>query len=284
MTRGLVGSLVCLAVLLTISCGGDSPSAPTPPPPPPNNAPKIDSLTAASPRVEVGEGVVVTATVTDAETAVDRLRFEWKGSIEGAFAGEGLQVTWRPATGITTPVEAELTLTVVERYSARVGSAVEAREHRVTSSVKVHVNDSPAETIALALQFLNDFGVSTNTAEYCVRNFTDNCRGKAEELGDITFDREQYLIQSYDVHVDRVEFNDAKTVAYIFAPCTFVSQLRSTGKVLPPSVGTCAMTAVYEPYRWWLCTSSFCSPGEACNPTPKSGGSLAGALRRRVSE
>jgi hypothetical protein len=283
MTRGWASGAALCAVLLALSCGG-SPSQPTPPPPPPppNNPPTIESVTAASNRVEVGDGVALTAKVTDAETPVDSLTYEWKGSVNGTFTGTGAQVTWRPAAGVTTPVEAELTVTVIERYAARVGSAVEARENKASSSTKVHVNDSLAETIALGLQFLNDFGVSANSPEYCVRNFTDSCRGKAEELSDISFDRSNYVIVRYDVHVDRVEFNGAKTVAYIYAPCTFVSQRKATGAVLPPSTGVCAMTAVYEPYRWWLCTSSFCGPGEDCNPTPKGSGSLAGALRRRV--
>jgi hypothetical protein len=250
--------------LAATGCGGDAPLEPTPPPP--NAAPTISSLTVSQPRVEVGDSVQLSATVSDPETPVQQLAFEWSANAAGTFDGTGAQVRWRPATTLVTPVAVEVRLTVVEQYTVPVGRSTETRENRTTSAVTVHANNSRDELANLALTFLADFGNSSNTPEFCVRNFTDQCRGKTAELNDIRVDRQRYVIASYSVRVDRIDI--VGTTAYIFAPCTFNSIDRATGVPLKPSVGICALTALYEPYRWWLCTSNYCQGYSGCHPVP----------------
>jgi hypothetical protein len=248
------------------------------PTPPPNVAPTISSLTVSQPRVEVGQSVQLSATVSDPETPVQQLVYEWTATAAGTFEGTGAQVGWRPATTLVSPTQVEVRLTVIERYSVPVGRTTETRENRTTSTVIVHANNSRIELENLALAFLRDFGDSSNTAEFCVRNFTDRCRGKADELNDIRDDRQRYVIASYSVRVERIEV--VGTTAYIYAPCTFNSVDRRTGVPLKPSVGICALTAVYEPYRWWLCTSNYCQSYSGCHPVPGVSGFIRG-LRGR---
>ncbi|HSL21579.1 MAG TPA: hypothetical protein VK886_08585 [Vicinamibacterales bacterium] len=274
----------CLVAAMILAAGcGSTPSQPTPPDPPPNPAPVIASINASRARVEVGESVEITATVTDGETPLSELTFEWTASIAGTFEGTGGRVTWRPAETIVTPARVDITLTVIERYAVAIQGGFALRENRSSAATIVNVNNSPKEVRDLALAFLNDFANSANSPEYCVRNFTDSCRGKAAEAEDIRIDREKYVIASSNVRVERVDFTGGPGepgVAYIYAPCTFVSVRRDTGEQLPPSTGICALTAVYEPYRWWLCTSNWCNSYDVCSPFPNISTSLVRSLRR----
>jgi hypothetical protein len=159
------------------------------------------------------------------------------------------------------------------RDACRGGSAADSRRaiHRARwtfdrNSREPHDVGRHGAREQLALTFLADFGNSSNTPEFCVRNFTDQCRGKTAELNDIRVDRQRYVIASYSVRVDRIDI--VGTTAYIFAPCTFNSIDRATGVPLKPSVGICALTALYEPYRWWLCTSNYCQGYSGCHPVP----------------
>ena len=76
----------------------------------------------------LGETVNVTAVVTDAETPVNQLTYEWSSSVGGTFGGNAASTTWTaPATlPGTTPVSATLTLTVTERVDATHNNRVTA--------------------------------------------------------------------------------------------------------------------------------------------------------------
>lgn len=275
---------ICLvAVSLTAACG-DSPSEPAPQPQP-NDAPVITSVTPANIRVEMGEGVQVTAVVTDNETPVSQLTFQWGSSGGGSFDGSGTTVTWRPTEELFTPARVDITLQVIERYTVRVAGGTEVRENRSQIvSASVQVNHSRRELADLTTTFLNDFANADDTrqsAEYCVRNFTDACRGKASELEDIMNIRALYTTVDTEISVERIEFNADRTVAYVFAPCGFRDIERESGELQDWNRGICALTARYEPYRWWLCTSNWCESYDRCNPQPNSNTSLAEALRLR---
>jgi len=259
-----LGACCAAAAVAALSCGG--PTNPTPPVQ--NDPPKIVSLTAAAARVEAGETVKLTAEVTDAETPAAQLSFEWSSSVAGSFSGTGAQVTWRPSTDAETPADASITLTVVERYNASSGGRTEPRENRVSSAVVVHVNNSVRETTELALQFLTDFSNSAVSAETCVRNFTDKCKGKQNEYADIVENRATRWILDGRFHVDRVELNEARTRAVIWAPCQFTDYELPDGTPSTTPPATCLLTAVYEPYRWWLCNSNWCDEvADKCSPS-----------------
>ena len=83
-----------------------------------------------------GEPLTVTATVSDAESTVDQLTFEWKAD-SGTFTGTGPSVKWQPATaGGGGGVTALLSVTVIEKYGPS-----NSLENKATStlSVTVHV-------------------------------------------------------------------------------------------------------------------------------------------------
>ncbi len=121
------------------------------------------------------------------------------------------------------------------------------------------------ELAALTFTFLDDFVHSDRTPEYCVRNFSDACRGKVEELSDIENNRARYLI-SYGTFLMRsVDFNtpgntpEGATFATVYAPCRFVSTVRATGET-EVADGTCRLRNVHEQGRWRLCESNFLPP------------------------
>jgi hypothetical protein len=257
---------VCAVAAAIVAGCGDEPTAPTPFPVI-NASPVISSITPERPRTEVGESVGLTAAVTDAETPISQLSFEWAASAPGRFDGEGPEVRWTPDRNLETPVAVEITLTVVERYLVPSGPTYIVRENRAQASIVVHVNNSPREVAELALTFLRDFADSRNPAAYVVRNFTDRCRGKRDEFEDVEKDRATYEILQASFRVERVDLDERREVAYVFAPCHFLSKNRQTG-VVSPADGICALTAVYEPFRWWLCTSNFCLSYRGCNPSP----------------
>ncbi|HXH05040.1 MAG TPA: hypothetical protein VNI83_00460 [Vicinamibacterales bacterium] len=223
------------------------------------------------------------AEVSDAETPVQQLIYQWTASAAGTFEGGGAEVRWTPAPDLATSLtglDVVVELVVIERYLVPSGATYQVRENRAAATTTLHVHNSLREVSELALTFLRDFANSNNSPEYCVRNFTDNCRGKRDELEDIRKDRENYRILGSEIRVERVDFDPQRVTAYIFAPCTFISQRLSTGAV-EPAVGICALTAVYEPYRWWLCTSNFCESYRGCNPRPYITTTLMRGLRAR---
>lgn len=252
--------ILCAVVILAFApaCGG--PTIPTtppivtpPPPPPPNNAPTITSLKLSSPRVEADQQIAVTAAVTDDVTPVDQLTYEWSATpVNGTFTGTGAEVRWRAPHGQPTPGLYTLTLTVTENYTE---SGV-AKQNTVRSTAQARYNDSYAEVSKLSVDFLHDFGTYTTSPEQCVRNFSDSCNGKAEELGQIRDNRINFQIQSATLGTPAIRFDGDLSFANADVPCTFVSIQKATGKT-ETATGTCLLTAVYEAFKWFLCDSHF---------------------------
>ena len=256
--------ILCAVVILAFApaCGGPTtpttppivtPPPPPPPPPPPNNAPTITSLKPSSPRVEADQEITVTAVVTDDVTPVDQLTYEWSATpVNGTFTGTGAAVRWRAPHGQPTPGLYTLTLTVTEHYTE---SGI-AKQIKVMSTVQVRYNDSYAEVSKLSVDFLNDFATYTTSPEQCVRNFSDSCRGKADELSDIRANRVNFQIQSGRLGTPAIRFEEDLSFARSDVPCTFVSIQKATGKT-ETATGTCLLTAVYENFTWFLCDSRF---------------------------
>jgi len=220
-----------------------------------NPAPRITSLTATSSRAEVDTEVAVSAVVED-ETPADQLIFEWTAD-KGTFTGTGPRVRWRAPRGERTPARYELKLTVTERYtSTDADGLTEQRENKVSGSTRVTVNDSRKEVTDLVLTFLGDFANSSVSPEVCVRNFSDNCPGKREELDDVRHNRATYTVTGSRFSVREVTFDQPMLWAEVVAPCEFTSTIKATGKI-ERATGNCLFTAVYEIDQWWLCDSRF---------------------------
>lgn len=262
-TPGLRRSWVLVAAFaagVSANCGSTT-SAPTPPPPTPvvNTPPVINAISVPVTRAEVEQDVTVSADVSDAESAVDTLIYVWSANV-GSLSGSGRTAAWRLAKGAaTTPADVVITLTVVERFQDRDarGAAITRENQTMKNGSPFRVHDSNAELTKMATTFLVDyFGNSSVSPEACLVDFSDSCPGKKAELADIEDNREEYVQLSAKATVASITYDPTRTRADILAPCTFRARNKKTGHI-GTVTGDCALTAVYETKRWWLCDSRF---------------------------
>ena len=266
---------VCVLLGFLISACGGSSNSPTPvsqsnssPPPSSgpsvNVAPVIESISASTDRVEVDNEITVTAVVQDQETPVDQLRFDWSADA-GTFSGEGPVVKWRAPKDIKTPADYELRLKVTETYGSPSSTGVRPQNVTTGSVPVVRVHDSQKELGDLAMQFLNDFAQSGVPASTCVRDFSDSCRGKAEERGDIEANRLHFEILNSSLTLRSVSVSSSGLSANVVVACSFTSRIKAcdpgdkacaVGDV-GTARGDCILTGKYEERRWWLCDSHF---------------------------
>jgi hypothetical protein len=278
--RFLAASGMAAAGALAVGACSSTPTAP-PPPVVNNTPPTIESVTISSDRAEAGQPLTVTAVVIDAETSVDRLTYLWSASPStGAFSGTGASVTWTPPSGQTTPDLYTVTLTVLENFT----SAGQVQQNKVSKSAQVQYNDSLAEINGLAVQFLSDFGDFSVSPEQCVRNFSNNCPGKANELADIENNRANYhILGATWTATPSITLDAGRTHGTWSGACTF-EDIPNPG--VGPNAGkkelvsgTCLLETVYEQFRWWLCVSNFDAP---FNTTVESlRGRVPGQVTRR---
>jgi hypothetical protein len=249
-------SALAAAVAAAVAIGACS--SPAAPPPVVNNTPPtIESITIAGTRAEADREIQVTAAVKDAETPVGQLTYTWAASPQnGLFTGTGATVAWRPPKGQETPDVYTIRLTVGERYT----SAGQPRQHSVSSTKTIPYNDSPAELTFLAKDFLEDkFGDFNVSPEEAVSNFSDNCRGKADERSDIEINRKNFRILSATYSIESISFSDNDTFATVRGECMF-EDIPNSGPNAGRRqlvVGICTLTNVYENFKWFLCRSSF---------------------------
>jgi hypothetical protein len=247
-------------LLVWLSCSGST-TQPNPPQAGTNTPPVISSVSASLDRAEVNGVVDLTAVVSDAETALSSLAYTWTASA-GTITGTGASARWT-APGTVANATVTVTLTVSEHYT----SNKNILENKTTGSTTVHLNDSAKEVAALSTTFIDDFIHSERSADFCVRNFSDSCRGKTDEFNDITSDRAQFVHDparsSYSV--SSITYNTAgnvpsqATVATVFGPCRFGTQPKAGG-TFAFAVGTCELRHIYENFQWRLCDSHFNDP------------------------
>jgi hypothetical protein len=260
-----LASLCSLATAAAFVVGACS-SPPAAPPVVVNTPPTIDSVVIANTRAEADVPIQVSATIRDTETPLGQLTYTWSASPQlGTFSGNGFngsqaQVMWRPPKGQKTPDVYTVSLTVSESYT----SAGQAKQNVVSNSTTVHYNDSPAETVSLAYDFLvYKFGNFNVSAAEAVSNFSDSCSGKAEELGQIETNRKEFHIISASFPAPVATFNGSLTAGAVEGPCTF-EDIPGPGHDNAGRrefvTGTCALTTVYQNFRWYLCDSFFNPP------------------------
>jgi len=267
----VIGGLAVCAAALIAACSG-SPIVP-PPPPPVNTPPEIKSIAVSDSRIETGgPPVTVTAVVEDLETPPAGLTYAWSAET-GAFSGAGTTVTWSPSANAKTPADVVLTLTVTERYAR--GATI--AENIVTSTLTVHVNNSPAELADLSLRFLGDFADSRVSPDKCVSEFTDTCRGdKEDEFEDVFENRHDFLQLKSTLRHTGLSISADRRTATVHTFCSFTARvitmkpisqgcLDDPGSCKFGSEGTaegdCWTTNVYERGRWWLCASHYTPKG-----------------------
>ena len=130
---------------------------------------------------DLDEAITVTATVIDAETPSDQLKYEWSAD-SGAFSGTGREVTWRAPAQAATPAVVRLNLAVVETYQTTNSQGLPTTaENRVTGSIDIRLHASAKEVRDMAVEFLVEFSQQRLSPDQIVRNFTDSCPGKRDE-------------------------------------------------------------------------------------------------------
>jgi hypothetical protein len=216
----------------------------------------INALTAQGSRraepanlADIGEEIVVTAAVTDAETALDRLTFEWS-SPGGSFSGQGPSVRWRAPATIPGPVVVPIRLRVIDG------------EQRIERSVDVRVHDHVREVGEMATLFLTDFSNSSTPVSTVMRNFLPGCYGTADEQSDVEIVRRNYLHVStrLDPPVVTVDFDGRCPYQNRAGDACSVSFVRWETRKIPSGErevveGHDQVAAVYRQDRWWLCDS-----------------------------
>lgn len=272
MIRGAAFACILLASSLPPGCASSS-SSPAPVSQSPvgpsagpsvNDAPVIESITASSDRVEIDNDITITAVVTDHETPIEQLKFEWKADA-GTFTGSGPSVQWRAPKDVKTPIDYEIRLTVTETYGTPNSAGVRPQNVTTGSIPAIRVHDSPKELGDLSIRFLTDFANSSVSASTCVRDFSDSCRGKSDERGDIEANRVHFDILSSSLTLKSVAVAPSALTANMVVACSFTSRIKACDPgdkaCVVGDVGTahgdCILTGKYENRRWWLCDSHF---------------------------
>lgn len=234
----------------------------------PNTAPVITSLTAQGRRprqpatfADYGETIQLTLVVQDAESSPAQLVYQWR-ACDGTITGSGPQVDWTaPAVG-SLPSTCTIDVTVTDG------------PHVLTRSIVVRLHNSIAEVSALALEFLTEFADSTIPAATVVRNFSDSCKGKGEELEQVEINRRDYRILSHTYGTPSVTigfggvcpFRNRSADACFRMPAGWVST-----KVIDGSTevvtGVSHVTGVYRNFEWRLCDSDYGSTSTVAGST-----------------
>jgi hypothetical protein len=161
-----------------------------------NTPPVIGKFTAQGTRTseppnyaDVSEEVPVSVEVTDAESAISDLKFNWSAAV-GTFIGSGPKVIWKAPDKVDAPTAVILDLEVVETYTSQ-GKPV---TNKPTASVTVSLHDSVKEVGDLARLFLLDFSDSNKDTPTVMRNFQPDCYGTAEETGQVADNRANFTV------------------------------------------------------------------------------------------
>jgi hypothetical protein len=247
--------------------------------PGPNLPPVIGAITIQSTQAnappsfaDLNEEVPVSATVTDAETPVSQLTFEWSATL-GTFTGTGASVRWRAPASAPTPATVTLTLKVTEAVSGAPGTQSSSK----TATLSLH--NSLKEISDMSYQFLLEFSQQSLTPEQIVRNFYTGCPGRNEELTDVQNNQKNFKINSYSVATSfpvTISFSSrcpyqnksgdgcAQVPVQWKSTCLSSDPLVCTKGLTYTTTGTDQTTAVYRQDRWWLCDSNF--NGSATSP------------------
>ena len=241
------------------------------PAPTTNTPPVIKSIAAKGTRpnepaqfADLDEEIAVTATVEDAETPISQLTFEWTAPT-GTFTAQGASVTWKAPAQFTTPAPVTISLVVTEKYQTVDDNGLPVtKENKVTSSATVQLHDSESEVGGMARQFLLDFADSSVPPSVVMRNFSPNCSGTKDELGEVTRNRKNFLILSSSTGAAKTTVNfdghcpdrDISGDACAEIPVQWTSKVLESGDTRIDT-GTDQVAAIYEKDQWRLCDSKY---------------------------
>jgi hypothetical protein len=242
-----------------------------------NQPPTISTITAkGTGRNEPGgysdidETLNVAAQVSDPETPVSNLKFQWSAEV-GTITGDGPNVTWISPHDAPTPHAYTITLTVVETYQTTDDNGLPTtKENKTTGTAMIFLHDSRKEISDMSNQFMNDFSNSGTPKSTVMQNFADSCQGTTAENNDVDKNRRLWQINSYrpgrtDVTIkfggtcpvrERGGVDSCAQVQW-----QWTSTCKKTGQTAI-STGTDQVTAIYQGNRWWLCGSDWDSSSQ----------------------
>ena len=199
----------------------------------------------------------MTAVVEDAETPLDKLIYEWSVAPDKGIltpSADGRQLKWKSPHAQRSPDIYTITLNVTEKFTSPEG---EAKVNKADpKSVQVHYNDSWADVKKISMRYITELfpNYSLSPAQ-AVQDFTDSCPGKQDELQDVAANRKNFHILSGTYDITSMSLDDAKLNARVVGTCVF-HDVPNGGKQ-EKVTGICTLTAVYENWNWFLCTSAF---------------------------
>jgi hypothetical protein len=242
--------------------------------------PRIVSLT-SNPRIEADDELIVTAVVEDAETPLDMLIYEWSVAPDKGIltpSADGRQLRWKAPHAQRSPDVYTITLNVTEKFTSPEG---EAKVNKADpQSVQVHYNDSWADVKRISMRYLTELfpNYSLSPAQ-AVQDFTDSCPGKQDELQDVATNRKSFHILSGTYTITSQTLDQRKLNGTVIGTCVFHDIPTDPTNPLfgkqEKVTGICTLTAVYENWNWFLCTSTF----KGLGVTPES---LRGRVPGRI--
>ena len=240
-----------------------------------NNAvPVIESIAVQGRRAnqparmaDLRETVDVTGTVTDAETPVAQLTYQWTATA-GTFSGTGGQVTWTAPESASTPSNVTITLRVVENYGNNLS-------HQVTATQTVALHDSSKEVGDMAYRFLTEFSKPQTNRDWrdIMRDF-DLQGGTCADAREIESEREDverhydnFFMHQYTVGTPSVGigFDQGCSVpgrgvkpgdACATIPVTWDST-GPDGRRVTSGVDYVSAAYSVDASKWFLCSSDF---------------------------
>jgi hypothetical protein len=225
---------------------------------------------------DLDEAIMVTATVTDAETSPDQLEYQWSAPM-GTFSGSGANQQWMAPHDAATPLNVDLTLTVIEHYQTTDDSGLPVtRDNRTTGTTTVSLHNSAKEVGDLGVLYLEDFSAQSQSPDQMLRNFTQ-CAGRSAERDDIVSNQATRTIKRHTIGSATVSINFGGDCSFtgedgfrartgdacIAVPADWRSIVTKSGPGDGPvgscehSFGTDRLTGFYQNNRWWLCDSDF---------------------------
>lgn len=195
--------VVWFGIAIAAGCGSKTPTGPSDPGPVVTNTPPvIGKFTIAGSRAnilsnfaETQEDVPISVEVTDAESSISSLKFNWSSAV-GTFSGTGPSVTWKAPADAATPADVTINLEVVETYTSQ-GKSV---ENKPTASTTVRLHNSAKEVGDMSRQFLLDFSDSSMTdVSVVLRNFQRGEPGSESEAEDVARNRRDFKIIDWRV-------------------------------------------------------------------------------------
>jgi hypothetical protein len=237
--------------------------------------PSIDSITVQGRRAgqparfaDVRETVDVAATVSDAETPIGELVYQWTATA-GTFSGTGRNVTWTaPETAATPPGSVTITLKVIENYGHPGQPKNFTQDVSRTQTLALH--DSVTEVGDMARRFLTEFSKPQTNQDW--QDIMNDFKASACPQPGLVDDEKEDVIRHYTnftMHAYTIE--NASVALHFGGACSFRNRPGDACASVPvfwdstdsrdgvrrtvsgiDHVGAAYSTA---DSRWWLCSS-----------------------------